>query len=154
MDVRDRRRRLIMEILSRGPVRSQHALLAALAEQGIETTQATLSRDLRDLAIVKSPRGYLAPGAARVGALDTGEEHAMLRSVLNAYLLSAEVAGTLVVCKTSPGGAMAVAVELDRNPPEGVVGTVGGDDTIFIATRSAAAAGTLARVIRETAGLP
>ncbi|TVQ62504.1 MAG: arginine repressor [Phycisphaerales bacterium] len=159
MDSRDRRRRLIVEVLAEGPVPSQQGLMAALRRRGVRTTQATLSRDLRDLGIVKSPRGYLSPEAASVapgmGAVGTGtaDPEVMLRRVLSAYLLSAEPAGTLVVCKTSPGGAMAVAVELDRHPPEGLVGTVGGDDTIFLATPSDEAAGSLAGYLLELAGL-
>ncbi len=160
MDSRDRRRRLIVEVLAEGPVPSQQGLMGALRRRGVRTTQATLSRDLRDLGIVKSPRGYLspeaasvAPGGSGVSGMGTADPEAMLRRVLSAYLMSADPAGTLVVCKTSPGGAMAVAVELDRRPPEGLVGTVGGDDTIFLATPSNEAAGALASYLLELAGL-
>jgi len=160
MDTRDRRRRLIVEVLAEGPIPSQQGLMSALRRRGVRTTQATLSRDLRDMGIVKSPRGYLMPEAASVGGSGNGhaignaaDPDAMLRRVLEAYLIGAEPAGTLVVCKTNIGGAMAVAVELDRRPPAGLVGTVGGDDTIFLATPSNDAAAALAAHLLDLAGL-
>lgn len=117
-----------------------------LRRDGIEATQATLSRDLRELGVLKGPAGYTLPseGGQRAG----GRE---LREAAAAYLLSVQPAGNLVVLRTGPGQASALALEVDRCGFDGVVGTVAGDDTIFIAAKSARLAIRLARALSELA---
>lgn len=138
MDSRQRRRSLIRKLVASGPVRSQAALSAMLRGEGVACTQATLSRDLRELGMVKGAAGYSEPGAA---SADAGG----LARAARALLLEAHAAGTLVVIRTPPGGAPSLALELDRTPPKGVAGTVAGDDTVFAATDSAARAARVAR---------
>jgi transcriptional regulator of arginine metabolism len=144
MDDRARRRNLISEVLGRVPVASQERLAELLADRGVHTTQATLSRDLREMGVVKGPDGYVLP------ATPTPTETRDLGRTLRTYVLDANAGGTLVVLRTGPGHAQIVGLELDRAPPDGVLGTVAGDDTIFVATKSEAAAKRVLRQIRET----
>ena len=140
---RDRRHRVIEQILAEGPVASQELLLAELARRGIKTTQATLSRDLRDLGVLKGPNGYMLPGAINGGPADgsglrpktTRMEmgRASIARVLARYVNSVSKGVGQVVLRTNPGYANLVALELDRFPPAGVLGTIAGDDTIFVA---------------------
>ncbi len=153
---RDRRQQAIARLLASQEVQSQDVLRDLLAEQGIETTQATVSRDFREMGVIKGPTGYAlldhwgAPAAAP--NTDSGLRSSLERA-LETSILSAEPAGTLVVLKTPPGHAQVVAVEFDRQPPEGVAGTVAGDDTIFVACLNESAASKLLATIRRAAGL-
>jgi len=155
---RSKRQRRIAEILSAPsdrPVLSQEELRDRLVRGGFSVTQATLSRDLRALGVMKGPGGYVLPrqGASGAGGRGSVPIDQGLRSSLGRGLVSVEAAGTLVVIRTEPGHASALALEIDRTPPKGAAGTVAGDDTIFVATRSLAAAKALARFFRESAGL-
>ena len=115
-------------------------------------TQATLSRDLAEIGVLKGPDGYQLPGAATVPA---NEE--TLARVLRRELLSATAGGTLVVLKTLPGHGNALAIELDRASTagaiKGVLGSIAGDDTIFLAASSELAARRLAKELRGAAQL-
>jgi len=92
---------------------------------GIQTTQVTLSRDIRDLGLVKTPEGYQQLTAA----VTAGPE---LATVAADFLIDVRIAQNLVVLKTSPGNANALAVALDNEEWPEVVGTIAGDDTILI----------------------
>ena len=102
---------------------------------GIKTTQVTLSRDIRELGLLKTPVGYrqLSPAAA-------GPE---LAGVAGELLQDVRTAQNLVVLRTSPGNANALAVALDKEEWPEIVGTIAGDDTILIVTPDASAASTL-----------
>ncbi len=150
---------MIAQLLAAEEVPSQDRLRALLANRGLEATQATLSRDLREMGVVKGPRGYSLGGPWSQPESRPTNQHAdeqqagrTLNRVLSASILSAEQAGTLVILKTPPGHAQLVAVELDQRPPTGVVGTVGGDDTIFVACSSTDAAKTLLVLLRKASG--
>ncbi|MCW5765857.1 MAG: arginine repressor [Phycisphaeraceae bacterium] len=136
--MRANRRELIAGILRRGGVSSQSRLAELLRERGVRVTQATLSRDLRDMAVLKGPRGYMLPDQA--GGAGTGGSLTAARRLV----VWAGAAGNLAVLKTRPGNAAPLALALDGAPPRGVLGTVAGDDTVFVATESAAAARSLA----------
>jgi transcriptional regulator of arginine metabolism len=103
-----------------------------------------LSRDLRDLAIVKTPGGY-ARSEASTPESHAGRRDERLNRALREFVHSVETAGTLVVLKTPPSAAHPVAYALDEADLPEAVGTIAGDDTIFVATRSAALAGKLSR---------
>lgn len=111
---------------------TQDELARELANLGIQTTQVTLSRDIRELGLVKTAEGYrrFRPEAAGPAIAD----------VVSEYVLDIRVAQNLVVLRTSPGNASTVAVALDREPPEEVVGTIAGDDTVLVISPDAAAA--------------
>ena len=150
-----RRREEILRIVRESAVHSQDELLAALRRHGFAVTQATVSRDLKELGLVKTPGGYvetdaLAPVAAFVPR--ESREH-RFEQLVGEFVVSAEAAGNMVVVKTPPAAAQPVASAIDAAPIEDVLGTIGGDDTIFIAFRTPAAAATFARRVHQIAGL-
>ena len=147
----DRARRLqhIRTLLGNEPIPSQEALQHRLAERGIAVGQPTLSRDLRDLGVVKTPTGYRLPGVGETAPRLADS----LSSALRSFVLSADRAGQTIVLRTGPGHAQPVALELDRTPMPGVLGTIAGDDTIFIAARSDSAARQTLAAIRTLADL-
>jgi transcriptional regulator of arginine metabolism len=137
-----RRRHLIERILRREGASSQESLALALAGEGFRVTQATISRDLGALGAVKTRSGYRLPeDLASPEALDAS---AKLRAAVREHAREITPAGTLVVVRTAPGHSGVVADALDRADPAGVVGTIAGDDTIFIATASTAMARRIA----------
>lgn len=151
-----RRRDEIARVIRGGSISSQEDLQEILAKKGIEVTQPTLSRDLRELGVIKTPAGYalaeelagvepfrLSPRESRESRFDT---------VIAELVISAGVSGTLVVLRTPPAEAQPVARVIDEAPPEGVLGTLGGDDTVFVATTSARKATSLARRIDSLIG--
>jgi transcriptional regulator of arginine metabolism len=147
-----RRRDEILRVLRDGAVHSQEELQQRLARRGIAVAQPTLSRDLKDLGLAKTPAGYVVPGAD--GAVPDAEREARnrekLERALREWLLDATVAGTLVVLKTPPAAAHPVARAIDEADLEGMTGSIAGDDTIFLATPSAAAAARLARLLEAS----
>jgi transcriptional regulator of arginine metabolism len=146
VSIKTRRQSRLRVILEERHPRSQEELAAMLRREGIEATQATLSRDLRELGVVKGPEGYAFPQLGMVH--DAGRE---LSEAAAAYLRSAAAAGNLVVLRTGPGQASALALELDRAKLDGAVGTVAGDDTIFVAAKTPRAAANLAKRLQELA---
>ncbi|MFM1822599.1 MAG: arginine repressor [Planctomycetota bacterium] len=150
--MKTRRHATIRTLIAAGEIRSQQELGQRLAREGIEVTQATLSRDLAEIGVLKGPDGYQLPGAAPAPA---NEE--TLARVLRRELLSATAGGTLVVLKTLPGHGNALAIELDRASTagtiKGVLGSIAGDDTIFLAASSDLAARRLAKELRGAAQL-
>jgi len=149
MQDKPRRQRRILDLVKQQPVANQEQLAESLSREGIATTQATLSRDLRELGVVKGPTGYMLPGNGPVSAPPNGE----LERAVRTYLVQAESAGNLAVLHTGPGRAALLALEIDRARLKSVMGTVAGDDTIFIAARSSRDAGKLLRDLRQMAGM-
>jgi transcriptional regulator of arginine metabolism len=144
-----RRRDLIRELIRLRPPSTQRELVEMLSERGVRVDQSTVSRDLREMGVIRLPGGRYA--------LPEGEgargEKAELERGLRTYALSLESSGNLVVVRTPPGNAHALAVILDRAGHEGVAGTVAGDDTILVVAREGFHAADLAREWREKAGL-
>ena len=150
-----RRREEILRIVGQTAVHSQDELMAALRTLGFQVTQPTLSRDLRELGLIKTPAGYVTPEAlAPVAAFTPREtrEH-RLEQFLRDRVLSAEAAMNMVVIKTPVAEAQPLASAIDAAPIEDILGTIGGDDTIFIAFRTPAAAAAFARRVHEIAGI-
>lgn len=114
----------ILKIIRNREIYTQDELARELAQFGIPATQVTLSRDMRELGLVKTPEGYRQLPAER-----TGPE---LADVANEYLLDIRVAQNLVVLRTSPGNANSLAIAIDREDLDEVVGTVAGDDTVLV----------------------
>jgi transcriptional regulator of arginine metabolism len=150
VSIKTRRQSRLRTILQQRHPRSQDELASMLRHDGIEATQATLSRDLRELGVLKGPAGYTLPGAT------TGREGVRreLHEAAAAFLLSVQPAGNLVVLRTGAGQASALALELDRAGLEGIAGTVAGDDTIFIAATTSRQAIRLTKVLSELAERP
>lgn len=147
-----RRREEILLIVRRTAVHSQDELLAALRERGFDVTQPTLSRDLRELGLVKTPNGYVSPEAMSPVAAFPPREGRFEQFVRDSVLF-AEAAGNLVVIKTPVAAAQPVASAIDSIAVDGALGTIGGDDTIFVAFRTPASAAAFARRIHEIAGI-
>jgi len=143
-----RRRQLIRELLRSDRFHSQEQLRTKLREAGIRAEQATLSRDLHALGVVKGPDGYILPDAPVSPTPSRGE----LTQLLRQFLVSAEHTGVLVVLRTGPGRAQPVGLALDAARLRAVLGTIAGDDTIFVAARSPALAERFAEFCRDVAG--
>ncbi|PYM18359.1 MAG: hypothetical protein DMD81_06055 [Candidatus Rokuibacteriota bacterium] len=145
-----RRHEAIREVMRSGQVRSQAELRQRLRRRGIVVAQPTLSRDLRVLGLAKTPRGYIVPEAA-VQFAPAATRDATLQRAIRTFVVSVQVAGSLVVVRTPPAGAHPVARALDEAGSPDVVGTIAGDDTVFVATPGERAARAVAR--RLTAAL-
>lgn len=149
MNDKNRRLSIIKDILERQRPRNQRDLLDLLSRASIESTQATLSRDLRELGVLKGPDGYELPRAA---AVETREQTSNeLRRALHSFGRAVQRAGSLVVIRTGPGQAAPLALEIDRSSLRDVIGTVAGDDTIFVATLSPNKATRLVRTFENMA---
>ncbi len=135
----------LQKLIREKTLRTQEELAAELSRRGITATQVTLSRDLRELAIVKTPEGYRRRDA--VAQASTSPDN--LARVLHEFLRQANVAQNLVVLRTNPGSANAVALALDTANLAEIVGTVAGDDTIFVAAPDSAAARRLERKLTD-----
>jgi len=139
-----RRRQAILAAIATRRIETQEQMVEALAEQGIEASQASVSRDITVLHLVKVDGRWMAP-PQELPTRDPLEERIAGR------LLSVASAGDhLLVLKTPPGEAQGVALALDRLDPEGVVGTLAGDDAIFVAVIDA---GTGDDVVKWLRGL-
>lgn len=142
---RARRQHILRKLLTESPVSTQHELVHGLEKHGFSVTQATVSRDLAALGAVRGPSGYSLP--EHFVSMNAGQspEATRLVPVLREHALVITVAASLVVIRTAPGHANFVASEIDATRPEGMVGCLAGDDTIFIATQSDKAAAGMAR---------
>ncbi|HUP63410.1 MAG TPA: arginine repressor [Thermoanaerobaculia bacterium] len=150
-----RRREEILRIVRQTPVHSQDELIAELRRHGLRVTQPTLSRDLKELGLVKTPNGYVTPETiAPVATFVPREsrEHRLEQLIADSVMF-AEAAVNMVVIKTPPAAAQPLASAIDAAPIEDVLGTIGGDDTIFVAFRTPAAAANFARRVHQISGL-
>jgi transcriptional regulator of arginine metabolism len=148
--MRDRvsRQAALLRLVKRRTVVSQQEMVRLLRETGFSATQSTISRDVRELGLVRAEGRYVP--AASLGTEPPDDAPTSFR---NELIISTEPVGAnLIVVRTPPGGANAVAVELDRKGLPEIAGTVAGDDTIFVALRSRAAQGRLLPLLR--AGSP
>ena len=148
------RQHRISRMLANQAVTSQEQLVGLLADDGIESTQATVSRDLDGLGAVK----VRVPGGESVYAIpehpaDRVVPMDQLRRVMGEWVVEVESSGNLVVLRTPPGSAHVVASALDRTGIEGSIGTVAGDDTLMVVAAEGTAASDLAAAIRNLAGL-
>lgn len=128
------RHRAIRDVVAARPIRTQQELAAALRERGFRTTQATMSRDVAELGLVKAPRNgtqaYALP-TRLVEAESSGEDR--LRALFRQLPIEVREAGLLLVVKTLPGSAHPIAAALDRARWPEVAGSIAGDDTVFVA---------------------
>ncbi len=121
---------MLRELLLHGPASTQKTLVDALGAQGLQATQSSVSRDLRELGAIKTNGGY-----ELLDASDNADEIA----AVGEFLRNITPAGpNLTVIKTAIGAAQRVALALDRSDWPEIVGNLGGDDTVFVATDSAA----------------
>lgn len=146
------RQRLIESVVTRRRVGSQHELLAALADAGCNVTQATISRDVRELQLEKTrdllgrPR-YVLPGGAR-----RPEPREQLAAVLGQFGRRVTAAQNIVVVQSELGSAPAIGRALDQLGHAKIVGTLAGDDTCLVIARTGADARALARELAAAIG--
>ena len=137
MNKRDRQQK-ILSLIQTSPIATQEDLRSMLERTGVSATQSSVSRDLDELGVVKQHGHYTLP---RTNGVSTRG------------LLSLDHAGeSLVIARTIPGLASAVAVEIDAAPMPEIVGTIAGEDTIFIAVREAKALRTVIKKVWELFG--
>ena len=133
-----RRQALILELLGKAPVRSQEQLRQGLMSLGVVATQATLSRDIKDLGLMKraSDGAYQrSTSPAPPGSAATG-----LSRAVTEFVTGVDRVQNLIVLRTGPGQAHAAAIAIDRAQLGEVVGTIAGDDTILVIARDGAVA--------------
>lgn len=126
------RQQEILKLVRSRSIHTQEQLAEALGRAGIEATQVTLSRDIRELGLVKTAQGYQELSSAKP-APDVHE-------MANEFLLDVRIAQNLVVLKTTPGSASPIAVALDQANWSEVMGTIAGDDTVLVITPDTASA--------------
>lgn len=134
----------ITELISNEPIYTQEELRRRLTQGGIHVNQATLSRDLRELGLVKTVNGY-----ALSAAEETGPPMPSLERLLTEFVVDVREAENLLVLKTTTGSAQPVAAALDSSEWPEVVGTIAGDDTILIVAGSKMICQKLANRVRE-----
>lgn len=145
---RRERQQAILELVRDRALSTQTDVAAALREEGFEAVQTTVSRDIAELGLVKvrAPSGrlvYAAPGSS------DGDRLRAIGAAMRRYALTAEAAGALVVVTTPSGYASALAQVIDEGAHPAIVGTIAGDNTIFLAVRETSSAREL---LRELAG--
>ncbi len=151
---KNRRQHLLARLLAEHAVASQPQLVELLAAEGVEATQATVSRDLEELGAVK----VRIPGVDRqvyaIAELPKDQvapvEH--LQRVLGEWVVELGVSANLVVIRTPPGSAHVVASALDRTSLDGVIGTVAGDDTVLVIAAEQVGGARLAARLSALAG--
>jgi len=140
------RHKVILELLENGPLASQEDLQRALARRGCKVGQATLSRDIHELGLVKTADGY-----ARLDEEATSESGLpSAQRLVREFVTDVRTAQNLLVVKTAVGSAQPVAAALDAESWPEAIGTIAGDDTILIVAPDNKSATRLAHRIRET----
>jgi transcriptional regulator of arginine metabolism len=114
----------ILQIIRSKEIYTQEELARELSSLGIDTTQVTLSRDIREMGLVKTSEGYRP--------LQTERSRPDIADVVDEYMQDVRVAQNLVVVRTSPGNANSLAIAIDREDFDEVIGTVAGDDTVLV----------------------
>lgn len=149
--MKTRRQATILELIDREPLRNQEQLRRQLRQRGFRATQATISRDIKDLALVKhSGNGAyerLGADAASPATALTALERAAVE-----FLRHVDRVRQLVVVRTGAGQAQPLALAIDRAQLPGAVGTIAGDDTILVIARDRRKAADLARRFEHDAG--
>ena len=137
--MKSKRQKLICDLILKYEIETQEELVSKLLEAGCKVTQATISRDIRELRLTKivgesGVQKYALP--AQDASIQTPLAGIRFSRVLQEGFISVDIAGNIVVMRTMTGMAMAVAAALDHLNLQEIVGTIAGDDTIFMAVRS------------------
>jgi transcriptional regulator of arginine metabolism len=150
--IKAERQRLIASVVSRRRVGSQHELAEALARAGCEVTQATISRDIRELRLEKTSDALGRPRYVLPGRAQARDPRETLVGVLRQFGVRATAAQNIVVVQSELGSAPAIARALDRLEHPKIVGTLAGDDTCLVITGSPTAARSVARELVSAIG--
>ena len=141
----------IVELIRDKAVRSQTELAELLAGEGVQVTQATLSRDLEELRAVKVSGAYLIPEDGTRPLREAENAPARLLRLLRELLTGVDASGNIAVLRTPPGAAQFLASALDRSGLTDVVGTIAGDDTILVVARDVTGGKALADKLADWA---
>ena len=150
MATKVQRRRMILDLMIDQNPSNHSELQDWLSERGVHATQATLSRDLRDLGVVKGPGGYRLPEAD--GDANVRRDGSALRHALEQMLVRVDHGRNIVVLHTQPGNAGSLAYAIDHGDVPEMLGSVAGDDTILLVTSDTDQAGSLTERLRSLAG--
>src|SRR5262245_8633705 len=150
--MKTRRQAVILELIDREPLRSQEQLRRQLRQRGFRATQATISRDIKDLGLVKRS-GDGAYQRQGVEAVNPASVHTALERAAFEFLRHVDRVRELVVVRTGAGQAQPLALAIDRAKLPEAVGTIAGDDTILVVARSDRRAVALAKRLESYAGL-
>jgi len=147
--LKNARQNAILHIISENDIETQSQLIDALAERGVSSTQATLSRDIKELQLVKElgesgKYHYTVSGKSK-----TNDHEQRLKKIFRESVTSFGIAQNIIVIKTLPGLASAACSALDSMKIEALVGTIAGDDTAFLAMKDTESAEELCREIDE-----
>lgn len=146
-----RRQSAILEVVEHEAVRSQEQLRQRLSARGFVVTQATLSRDVKELGLLKrSSDGAYQPGAAGAAPSAATAMGALARA-LTEYLVNIEPVQQLIVLRTGAGQAQLLGLAIDRARLDEVVGTLAGDDTILVIARDPKSAQSVVKKLRDLA---
>ncbi len=137
--MKSKRQKLICDLILKYEIETQEELVSKLLDAGCKVTQATISRDIRELRLTKivgesGAQKYALP--AQDASIQTPLAGLRFSRVLQEGFINVDIAGNIVVMRTMTGMAMAVAAALDHLNLQEIVGTIAGDDTIFMAVRS------------------
>jgi len=143
-----RRQAVIVELVDHEPLRSQEELRRRLRQRGFEATQATISRDIKELGLVKRA-GDGAYQRSGVDAANPETALAALERAAEEYLRSVDRVQQLVVIRTGIGQAQPLAIAIDRAQLSEIVGTIGGDDTILVIARDGKRAAALVKRLEK-----
>jgi transcriptional regulator of arginine metabolism len=146
--MKSRRQAVILDLVDREPLHSQELLRRRLKQRGFDTTQATISRDIKELGLVKRA----GDGAYQRPGLETANPETVLTALERAaaeFVHAIDRVQQLVIVRTGPGQAQTLAFALDRARLPDVVGTIGGDDTILVIARGAREAAALVRQLKD-----
>lgn len=144
MNEKQRRQQTLQTVITQQPVSNQQQIVRLLRKAGVESTQASISRDIRELGLVKI-NGRYVPTEGLVDHNGARASEAYENELIRSY---EPVGANLIVVRTRVGAASAVAVEVDSLVSEDIAGTVAGDDTIFIAVRSRSAQGRVVSLLQ------
>jgi transcriptional regulator of arginine metabolism len=139
----------ILKLVSDQRVESQDELRRRLYHLGMRVTQATLSRDLRELRLVKTAEGYQALTAAAATAAEATSPLPTLARALKEFLLDMRPAQNMLVLKTPPGGAQPIAAAVDAEHWKEIAGTLAGDDTVLIIATSSKTRATIQKRLED-----
>jgi transcriptional regulator of arginine metabolism len=146
--MKNKRQEAIVEIISNQDIETQEVLLDKLHEKGFEVTQATISRDIRELEIIK----VVSKNGIYKYAIRTTEDqrpNAKYMNIMRETVVSIDYANNLVVIKTFSGMAQAAAAAIDALFSSEILGTIAGDDTIFVATHNTSSAQSIVHRIKD-----
>ena len=149
--MKTRRQSANLDAIQRQPIRSQEQLRRAIRAAGFQVTQATLSRDIRELGLAKIPNASGTP--VYTAPPDVVDPTPRLARLLPPLYIGADGVGNLLIVKTVTGGAQPIAVAIDYEEWEEIVGTVAGDDTILLVLRDAAHLPEIRHRLKQIAGV-